>query len=265
MDWHLVCLLRLWLFHSGFDLRVTVIQMVGCGDFWRLRDCGGTFGVRSMRGIVRPVCAMPSSPFSSHHLSASSEVKGISSYPQRRSLVGDLVQWMQILASSGMASAPSGGQMAIFTSSPSSLDMRGTIVRSPIFQLPFESFSHAYARIMQLWPNTRTSKASPSPSLAIMAFLTGKRPCSSVSDGVALGRRVTMYEFIHDASGLCRTVLPKVMAVQASEMAAMMSLKFRCIYSSFLRCLKGLVCAITSLSRRRKEPNRPSMNQGAVK
>lgn len=36
-------------------------------------------------------------------------------------------------------------------------------------------------------------------------------------------------------------------------------------YSSFLRCLKGLVCAITSLSPRRKEPNRPSMNQGAVK
>ena len=36
-------------------------------------------------------------------------------------------------------------------------------------------------------------------------------------------------------------------------------------YSSFLRCLKGLVCAITSLSLRRKEPNRPSMNQGAVK
>lgn len=35
--------------------------------------------------------------------------------------------------------------------------------------------------------------------------------------------------------------------------------------SSFLRCLKGLVCAITSLSPRRKEPNRPSMNQGAVK
>lgn len=35
--------------------------------------------------------------------------------------------------------------------------------------------------------------------------------------------------------------------------------------SSFLRCLKGLVCAITSLSLRRKEPNRPSMNQGAVK
>ena len=32
-----------------------------------------------------------------------------------------------------------------------------------------------------------------------------------------------------------------------------------------LRCLKGLVCAITSLSLRRKEPNRPSMNQGAVK
>ena len=35
--------------------------------------------------------------------------------------------------------------------------------------------------------------------------------------------------------------------------------------SSFLRCWKGLVCAITSLSLRRKEPNRPSMNQGAVK
>lgn len=34
--------------------------------------------------------------------------------------------------------------------------------------------------------------------------------------------------------------------------------------SSFLRCLKGLVCcAITSLSLRRKEPK--SMNQGAVK
>lgn len=39
--------------------------------------------------------------------------------------------------------------------------------------------------------------------------------------------------------------------------AAMMSLKPRCIYSSFLRCLKGLVCAITSLSPRRKEPNHP--------
>lgn len=36
-------------------------------------------------------------------------------------------------------------------------------------------------------------------------------------------------------------------------------------YSSFLRCLKGLVCAITSLSRRRKEPNHPPRNQGAVK
>lgn len=33
--------------------------------------------------------------------------------------------------------------------------------------------------------------------------------------------------------------------------------------SSFLRCLKGLVCAITSLSLRRKEPK--TMNQGAVK
>ena len=33
--------------------------------------------------------------------------------------------------------------------------------------------------------------------------------------------------------------------------------------SSFLRRLKGLVCAITSLSLRRKEPK--SMNQGAVK
>nr|DAK95844.1 MAG TPA: hypothetical protein [Caudoviricetes sp.]DAY87572.1 MAG TPA: hypothetical protein [Caudoviricetes sp.] len=44
-----------------------------------------------------------------------------------------------------------------------------------------------------------------------------------------------------------------------------MSLKSRCIYSSFLRSLRGLVCAITSLSRRRKEPNHPPRNQGAVK
>lgn len=252
-------------FHSGFDLRVTVIQMVGCGDF--LASSGLWWNLRCAHHVRNRSANLYDAfqSFSSHHLSASSEVSGISSYPQRRSLVGDLVQWMQILASSGMSSAPSGGQMAIFTSSPSSFDMRGTIVRSPIFHLLFESFSHAYARIMQLCPNTRTSKASPSPSLAIMAFLTGKRPCSSVSGGVALGRQVTMYEFIHDASGLCRTVLPKVAAVQTNEIAAMMSLKFRCIYSSFLRCLKGLVCAITSLSRRRKEPNRPSMNQGAVK
>lgn len=138
------------LFHSGFDLRVTVIQMVGCGDF--LASSGLWWNLRCAlhaRNRSASLCDAFQS-FSSHHLSASSEVKGISSYPQRRSLVGDLVQWMQILASSGMASAPSGGQMAIFTSSPSSLDMRGTIVRSPIFQLPFESFSHAYARIMQL-------------------------------------------------------------------------------------------------------------------
>lgn len=59
--------------------------------------------------------------------------------------------------------------------------------------------------------------------------------------------------------------MPYLKPDQDSETAAMMSLKFRCIYSSFLRCLKGLVCAITSLSLRRKEPNRPSMNQGAVK
>jgi len=57
--------------------------------------------------------------------------------------------------------------------------------------------------------------------------------------------------------------MPYLKPDQASETAAMMSLKSRCIYSSFLRCLKGLVCAITSLSLRRKEPK--SMNQGAVK
>lgn len=38
------------------------------------------------------------------------------------------------------------------------------------------------------------------------------------------------------------------------------------IYSSFLRCFRRLVCvAVSSLSRRGKEPDRPSMNQGAVK
>lgn len=37
-------------------------------------------------------------------------------------------------------------------------------------------------------------------------------------------------------------------------------------YSSFLRRFRRLVCvAASSLSPRRKEPNRPSMNQGAVK
>lgn len=58
--------------------------------------------------------------------------------------------------------------------------------------------------------------------------------------------------------------MPYLKPDQASETAAaMMSLKPRCIYSSFLRCLKGLVCAITSLSLRRKEPK--FMNRGAVK
>lgn len=141
MDWHLVLsITALAFFHSGFDLRVTVIQMVGCGDF--LASSGLWWNLRCahhVRNCSASLCDAFQS-FSSHHLSVSSDVSGISSYPQRRSLVGDLVQWMQILASSGMSSAPSGGQMAIFTSSPSSLDMRGTIVRSPIFQLPFESF-----------------------------------------------------------------------------------------------------------------------------
>lgn len=54
--------------------------------------------------------------------------------------------------------------------------------------------------------------------------------------------------------------MPYLKPDQASETAAMMSLKSKCIYSSFIRCLKGLVCAITSLSLRMKEPNRPSMN-----
>lgn len=49
--------------------------------------------------------------------------------------------------------------------------------------------------------------------------------------------------------------MPYLKPDQASETAAMMSLKSRCIYSSFLRCLKGLVCAITSLSLRRKSLN----------
>lgn len=100
-------------FHSGFDLRVTVIQMVGCGDF--LASSGLWWNLRCAlhaRNRSASLCDAFQS-FSSHHLSASSEVRGISSYPQRRSLVGDLVQWMQILASSGMSSAPSGGQSVI--------------------------------------------------------------------------------------------------------------------------------------------------------
>ena len=115
------------LFHSGFDLRVTVIQMVGCGDF--LASSGLWWNLRCahhVRNRSASLCDAFQS-FSSHHLSASSEVKGISSYPQRRSLVGDLVQWMQILASSGMSSAPSGGQTAICTSSPSLANFPATV------------------------------------------------------------------------------------------------------------------------------------------
>lgn len=60
--------------------------------------------------------------------------------------------------------------------------------------------------------------------------------------------------------------MPYLKPDQASEMAAMMSLKSRCIYSSFLRRFRRSVCvAASSLRRRGKEPDRPSMNRGAVK
>ena len=75
---------------------------------------------------------------SSHHASFISAI-GIVRYPQRLSRVGVLVQWMQIAASLGNSSVPSGGQMAIFTSSLA-VSTRGIIVRSPIFHRPSLSF-----------------------------------------------------------------------------------------------------------------------------
>ena len=69
------------------------------------------------------------------------------------------------------------------------------------------------------------------------------------------------------ADGLCRHVrvnassetirpiadIPTVIHVCAVNPRNTVRVKSTSIYSSFLRCLKGLVCAITSLSRRRKD------------
>mgnify|MGYP000012544814 FL=1 len=191
---------------------------------------------------------------SSHHASFISAI-GIVRYPQRLSRVGVLVQWMQIAASLGNSSVPSGGQMAIFTSSLA-VSTRGIIVRSPIFHRPSLSFSHAYARTMQSCPKTRTSKASPSPSLESMPILTGIRPLSSDSDGTMPGKSLTMLVCIHDASGSCRHVLTRAANETSSEIAAIITdgVNHCPIDSSFLRLFfLGLVCAISSL-RRGKEP-----------
>lgn len=187
---------------------------------------------------------------SSHHASFISAI-GIVRYPQRLSRVGVLVQWMQIAASLGNSSVPSGGQMAIFTSSLA-VSTRGIIVRSPIFHRPSLSFSHAYARTMQSCPKTRTSKASPSPSLESMPILTGIRPLSSDSDGTMPGKSLTMLVCIHDASGSCRHVLTRAANETSSEIAAIITdgVNHCPIDSSFLRLFfLGLVCAISSLRR----------------
>lgn len=91
----------------------------------------------------------------SFHQSSRMSAAGIVAYPQCRSLVGDFVQCTHISASSGSSSIPSGGHIASFTSSPS-FDMRGINVRSPILHCFPLSFSHSYARIMQLWPKILT-------------------------------------------------------------------------------------------------------------
>ena len=121
----------------------------------------------------------------SFHQSSRMSAAGIVAYPQCRSLVGDFVQCTHISASSGSSSIPSGGHIASFTSSPS-FDMRGINVRSPILHCFPLSFSHSYARIMQLWPKILTSNPSPSPSLVSMANL-GLRPHPSSIGGVAFG------------------------------------------------------------------------------
>lgn len=196
---------------------------------------------------------------SSHHASFISAI-GIVRYPQRLSRVGVLVQWMQIAASLGNSSVPSGGHIASFTSSPS-FDMRGINVRSPILHCFPLSFSHSYARIMQLWPKILTSNPSPSPSLVSMANL-GLRPHPSSIGGVAFGTVVTMYVFIQDASGLRRIVLANAMADPISEMIAIISLSPICICSSFLRHPRRLMNVAIESLRRRKGFDHSTMRKG---
>lgn len=196
----------------------------------------------------------------SFHQSSRMSAAGIVAYPQCRSLVGDFVQCTHISASSGSSSIPSGGHIASFTFSPS-FDMRGINVRSPILHCFPLSFSHSYARIMQLWPKILTSNPSPSPSLVSMANL-GLRPHPSSIGGVAFGTVVTMYVFIQDASGLRRIVLANAMADPISEMIAIISLSPICICSSFLRHPRRLMNVAIESLRRRKGFDHSTMRKG---
>ena len=154
------------------------------------------------------------------------------------------------------------------------------LVCSPSTVSPICRQSHTLAS--QFMPMALTLNARPSPQLASHPMKTGSpparlnsgnrsmSPCTCTKTGSASERHRHARRYVandtRNASTAITTLAAGALAFRAS-MAFLSSsnhVRSASIYSSFLRCLKGLVCAITSLSPRRKEPNRPSMNQGAV-
>lgn len=154
------------------------------------------------------------------------------------------------------------------------------LVCSPSTVSPICRQSHTSAS--QFMPMALTLNARPSPQLASHPMKTGSTParlnsgtrsmspCTCTKAGSASERHRHARRYVandtRNASTAITTLATGALAFSASMTFLSSSNRVRStsIYSSFLRW-KGLVCAITSLSPRRKEPNRPSMNQGAVK
>lgn len=183
----------------------------------------------------------------SFHQSSSPAI-GVCVYPQRRSRVGDLFQCMQTSASHGISSCPSGGRIIRFAVSPL-LGMAGYIVTSLLVHRPSGRFSHSASYTMQLCPNARTSKASPSPSLVSCIYCIPAMPLASLIAGISpassyssMSTRVND----HEASGRRRIVRANDARDTTRAPIAIQSIA---IIFAFLGCLP--VClAIPSLRPR---------------
>lgn len=156
------------------------------------------------------------------------------------------------------------------------------LVCSPSTVSPICRQSHTSAS--QFMPMALTLNARPSPQLASHPMKTGSTParlnsgnrsmspCTCTKAGSASERHRHARRYVandtRNASTAITTLAAGALAFSAS-MAFLSSsnhVRSASIYSSFLRCFRRLVCvAVSSLSRREKEPDRPSMNQGAVK
>lgn len=146
------------------------------------------------------------------------------------------------------------------------------LVCSPSTVSPICRQSHTSAS--QFMPMALTLNARPSPQLASHPMKTGSTParlnsgtrsmspCTCTKAGSASERHRHARRYVandtRNASMAITTLATGALAFSASMTFLSSSNRVRStsIYSSFLRW-KGLVCAITSLSPRRKEPNRP--------